>query len=90
MQQVGAHVDTSVVLTLDDDGHLTLPLPVRAELGLVGGERLIARVHDGQLVIETLAAAVKRAQDVLAPFLAGGPSVVDELIAERRAEAERD
>jgi bifunctional DNA-binding transcriptional regulator/antitoxin component of YhaV-PrlF toxin-antitoxin module len=85
-----AEAEASIVLTLNDDGHLVLPPPVRAQLGLVGGERLVARVRDGQLVIETLAAAVKRAQDVLAPFIAGGPSIVDELIAERHAEAERE
>lgn len=90
MQHVGSDVENPVVLMLDDEGHLTLPPPVRAQLGLVGGERLIARVRDGQLVIETLAAAVKRAQDLLAPYIAAEPSVVDELIAERRAEAERE
>ena len=90
MEHVKAEAEKSIVLTLDDEGHLLLPEPFRAKLGLVGGERLIARVKDGQLVIETLAAAVKRAQDLLAPYIAGEPSVVDELIAERRAEAERE
>jgi hypothetical protein len=52
--------------------------------------RIFARVHDGQLIIETLAAAVKRAQQLLAPYIAAEPSVVDELIAERRIEAERE
>jgi AbrB family looped-hinge helix DNA binding protein len=90
MEHVEADAEKSIVLTLDDSGHLTLPAPVRAKLGLVGGERLVARVRDGQLVIETLAAAVKRAQDLLAPYIAAEPSIVDELIAERRVEAERE
>jgi bifunctional DNA-binding transcriptional regulator/antitoxin component of YhaV-PrlF toxin-antitoxin module len=90
VEHVKAEAEKSMVLTLNADGHLVLPPPVRAQLGLVGGEPLVARVRDGQLVIETLAAAVKRAQDVLAPYIAGEPSVVDELIAERRAEAERE
>jgi AbrB family looped-hinge helix DNA binding protein len=90
MEHVKAEAENSIVLTLDENGHLTIPAHVRAQLGLVSGERLLARVRDGQLVIETLAAAVKRAQDLLAPYIAGEPSVVDELIADRRAEAERE
>jgi len=90
MEQVTADAENSIILTLEDDGHLTLPAPVRAQLGLYGGERLVARIRNGQLVIETLAAAIKRAQDLLAPYIANGPSLVDELISERRAEAERE
>jgi bifunctional DNA-binding transcriptional regulator/antitoxin component of YhaV-PrlF toxin-antitoxin module len=90
MEHVVTDAETSLVLELDEEGHLTLPPPVRAKLGLVGGERLVARVRDGQLIIETLASAVQRAQALLAPFIADEPSVVDELLAERRAEAARD
>jgi len=90
MEHVEADAEKSIVVTLDDDGHLTLPARVRAELGLVGGEPLVARVRNGQLVIETLAAAVRRAQDLLAPFISGEPSIVDELTAERRIEAGRE
>ena len=39
---------------------------------------------------EERARAIKRAQEILAPYLRGKPSPVDELIAERRAEAARE
>ena len=90
MEHIKPKPDNSIVLTMDAQGHLMLPAPVRAQLGLVGGESLVARVRDGQLVIETLLAAVKRAQDLLAPYIAGEPSIVDELIADRRADAARE
>lgn len=57
-----------------------------------GGE-LICEVRDGELVLSTRA---KRLQDSLAlfretfPQLVNGPSLADELIAERRAEAARE
>lgn len=39
---------------------------------------------------EERAMAIKRAQKILAPYLRGKGSLVDELIAERRAEAARE
>jgi AbrB family looped-hinge helix DNA binding protein len=65
----------SFSLTIASNGRVVIPAPIRASLGLADGDRVIARVEDGALVIEPVAA---------------GPSVVDELVAERRAEAARD
>ena len=77
-------------LTLDAEGAVSIPEGMRTELGYAPGDRLLVKVVDAQLVIRNFDADVRRAQAMLAPYLAGPPSVVDELITERRAEAERD
>jgi AbrB family looped-hinge helix DNA binding protein len=90
MEHTISNRETSAVVTIAANGRLVIPAPMRAELGLVGGERLIVRVVDGALVMETVDAAVKRAQAILAPYIDGAPSLSEELIAERHAEAERE
>jgi len=63
---------------------------MREELGLCTGDVVIMRVEDGELRLSTLAEAIRRAQEAVAQYIEPGRSLVDELIAERRAEAERD
>jgi AbrB family looped-hinge helix DNA binding protein len=77
-----------MILTVAPNGRIVIPAAMRAELGLAGNQKVIARIVDGALVIETVEVAVKRAQALLAPYLAGTPSMADELIAERRREAD--
>ncbi len=80
----------SFPLTIASNGRVVIPAAIRASLGLADGDRVIARVEDGALVIEPVAAAVRRAQAIVARRARPGPSVVDELIAERRAESARE
>ncbi len=54
------------------------------------GDRVIRRMENGALIIEPVAAAVRRAQALVAEHARTHPSVVEELIAERRAEATRE
>ena len=75
---------------LGASGRLVIPAEVRRRLGLEAGDELVMRVVDGELRVTTLTAAVDRAQRRLAPYLAGTPSLVDELIAERRRSAEQE
>lgn len=77
-------------LTIAPNGRLVIPANMRAELGLQGGDRLVARVVDGAIVLEPLDAAIRRAQAAVARYVPQGSGLVEELIAERRAESERD
>ena len=77
-------------LTVAPNGRVVIPADVRAELGLIGGDKLSARVVDGALVLEPFETIVRRAQDLVAKYKIDGVSIVDELIAERRAEAARE
>jgi AbrB family looped-hinge helix DNA binding protein len=75
---------------ISENGRVLIPAEVRKQLGLVAGGRLALEVRDGAIVLETQALRVKRVQDAMRPYIVPGRSVVDELIAERRAENARE
>ncbi len=75
---------------VDRQGRIVIPAEYRRALGLREGDPVTVQLDDGELRILTRAQAIRRAQEILAPYLAGKPSPVDELIAERRAEAARE
>ena len=70
-----------------EGGRLVIPAQHRRELGLEIGDEVIVRVEDGELRILTRGEAVKRAQEKVRRQIKGSRSLVDELSAERRAEA---
>ncbi len=73
-----------------DGGRLIIPAEHRRQLGLEIGDEVIVRVEGGELRILTRAEAVKRAQEKVRRHIKGSRSLVDELSAERRAEAGRE
>lgn len=86
MTQASHEVATAEVVA-SENGRLTIPAHVRRAAGIEPGQRLVVYVEDGRVVIEgqdQLAARIRR--DVMACWRGEG-SVVDELIAERRAES---
>ena len=66
-----------------------IPASLRRELGIVIGEKLIARAKDGQLVLERPEMVVERLKSTF-DNLPAGVSLVDELVAERKEEASRE
>lgn len=83
------------ILRLDvaADGTLRLPVGVLRGLELHGGGVLSGRLVNGQLVLVEPLVALRRVQEALGPtaelLRAEGRSLVDELIADRRADAGR-
>jgi len=71
-------------------GRLVIPAAFRAALGMKPGDRLIVRVEDSELRIYTQREGIRRAQALVRKFVPEGVSLVDELIAERRAEAAKE
>ncbi len=69
---------------LDD----TMP-SVKVRLG-PDGDVLFARLEGGEIKLLTPKAAMLRAQAIVRQFVPEGVSLVDELIADRRREAERE
>jgi bifunctional DNA-binding transcriptional regulator/antitoxin component of YhaV-PrlF toxin-antitoxin module len=67
-----------------------IPAEHRRALGLEIGDEVIVRVEDNELRILTRAEGVKRAQGLVRRHVKGSRSLVDELSAERRAEAKRE
>lgn len=81
----------NVAVALDQAGRLVLPAAVRKALGLKPGSRLILSVEGQVVKLTPMREAIRKAQAILAPYRPkDGHSVVDDLIAERRAEAARE
>jgi AbrB family looped-hinge helix DNA binding protein len=78
-------------LTASPDGRVTIPAQLRRAAGIEAGQRLVAYVEDGRVVLEEWGHLLRRVQARVAAATAGHPgSAVDDLIAERRAEAARE
>lgn len=71
-------------------GRLVIPAPMRAALGMKEGDKVLVRLEGNELRIYTYEEAVRRAQEIVRSFVTPGISLVDELIADRRAEAARE
>jgi len=78
-------------VTMDAKGRVVLPRAVRDAAGLSAGSGLVASVEaDGSIRIEKVSARISRMQDRFAKYATSGLLASDELIAERRKEAERE
>jgi AbrB family looped-hinge helix DNA binding protein len=75
---------------LDGSGRILLPAKVRKQLNLRAGSELIARLDKQQLVLNTRAEALRRAQEFFSKLRPSGTLWSEELIRERRKEARRE
>ena len=76
-------------VTIAANGRMVLPAHLRERLNVAEGGMIIIHEEEGRLVIESADDAVRRAQAIVRRHAPHVASVVDELLAERRAEAER-
>ena len=89
MAQTTSSTRTGKTATLDSQGRLVIPAEIREKLGFESGERLTLIVENNSLRIMTRREAWREVQQLVSNY-AKGRSLVDELIAERRAEAARE
>lgn len=73
-----------------DGGKLVIPAPMRRELGISSGDTVMVDIADGELRVRSVGKALERARAILRRYVPDGVSLSDELIAERRLEAERE
>ena len=73
-----------------EGGKLVIPAAMRRELGIATGDTVVVDVTGGELRVRSLSAAIVRAQAILRRYVPEGVSLADELIADRRREAERE
>ena len=79
---------TAYQLEVKQDGRVQLPLEMRNQLQLKSGSRLIVRVQDaGHAELITMSAL---SAELRGYFKDTGPSMVDELIEDRRQEVQRE
>ena len=76
--------------TVNEQGRVTIPAQVRRAAGIEAGTPLVVYVEDGRIVIETREQLADRLRRDVAAGWVGEGSVVDELIADRRADAARE
>lgn len=71
-------------------GKIAIPANYRRALGIAEGDTVVMELEGSELRIRPTAAVVREVQDLVRRYVPEGRSLVDELIAERRAEAIRD
>lgn len=80
----------SQTVIVKENGRVNLPAALRRVLNIHAGDRLIFNVQeDGQVELVTAVTAASRGRGLYAHLRTQG-SLVDELIADRRAEAKRE
>jgi antitoxin PrlF len=71
-------------------GRLQIPADIRRTLGLSDGDEVRMEVVNGELRVRSFRETLNRVRERLRPYVPEGVSLVDELIAERRAAAEKE
>lgn len=71
-------------------GRIQVPADIRKTLDLKDGDAVTMEVVDGELRVIPYRVVIARVQARFREHLPPGVSLADELIAERRAEAERE
>jgi bifunctional DNA-binding transcriptional regulator/antitoxin component of YhaV-PrlF toxin-antitoxin module len=77
----------SKTVRMSSGGRLVIPMEMRRELGLEEGVAVVLHLDNAALTIQTMPAAMAKAKALIAKYVPAGVSLVDELIADRRAEA---
>ncbi len=76
-----------VFITVSSKGQMVIPARIRQELGIEAGTRIAVRVEGSRVILDPESQAAKlRLIDELQGLAAGGPSMTDSLLAERRRE----
>ncbi len=75
---------------IDEHGAIAIPDECLTALGITVGDGVLLRVENEQLYVCTLDSAIRRAQGLVSRYASPDHSLIDELIAERRAEAAKD
>jgi AbrB family looped-hinge helix DNA binding protein len=81
---------STMKVKLGQGGNIVLPAPIRDALKLKEGDTLWLSLEEGEIRMADSHAITKRIQAMVRKFVPEGVSLVDELIAERRREAERE
>ena len=71
---------------VDEGGRVAIPAGFRRNMGQEVGDEVIIRLEDDEMRILTVRQAIKRAQEIVRRYVPADRSLVDELLAERRAD----
>lgn len=77
-------------LTLGPSGRVVIPAALRDAMEVAEGDTLLAWIEEGELHLLSPRVGARQAQAMLKGLIPDGMSLADELIAERRREAEAE
>jgi AbrB family looped-hinge helix DNA binding protein len=78
-----------ILTKLGEGGRLVIPAEYRKELGVETGDELVLVLEDQSIRVLTPREGIRRAQAIIRSYISDDGSLLsDELIAERRREAE--
>jgi AbrB family looped-hinge helix DNA binding protein len=69
---------------------MVIPAELRRSLGVEAGDQVVLDLKDGSLRVRSLDAVIRRVQERVRRYVPDHVSLVDELMADRRAEAARE
>lgn len=75
---------------VSEGGRIVIPAEYRRQLGLEVGDEVILQLDGNELRLFSRRQGIRRAQELVRRAIPPGRSLVDELIAERRREADRE
>jgi len=74
---------------MSEGGRVVVPIEIRKALGLQEGDAVLWELVDGEARLTTRRERIRRAQALVRKYVPAAVSLADELIADRRREAER-
>ena len=77
-------------LVVRPDGSILLPKEILTAFGAEGGGVVMAKLEGDTFGLVSAETAMRRVQEIMRKYIRPGHSVVDEFLAERRAEAARE
>ena len=80
----------SATTRLGPGGRVVIPADIREAMGMKQGDALLVSLENNELRLVTLAASVRELQAITNKYHRKGVSLVDEFIAEKRAEQARE
>ena len=75
-----------ISMKMSEGGRVVIPAEIRQSIGIKEGDTVLWELRDGEAVITTRLAQLRKAQSMVRNFVPEGMSLVEELISERRAE----
>ncbi|MDD5095271.1 MAG: AbrB/MazE/SpoVT family DNA-binding domain-containing protein [Dehalococcoidia bacterium] len=75
---------------ISNGGRLVIPAAYRKELGINPGDDVVLTLEEGEIRLITAQHAIKRAQTMVRRYISENVSLSEELIQERREEANHD
>ncbi len=72
------------------DGRVVIPAAYRPLLGIEGGGHVLMLFEDGAVRVLSRDGAIRRAQEIVAPYLKHESASVEAFLAQRRREARRE